>query len=356
MVYLMNEYIESFPSRKKVSETVLGKFMECDKQFHNMTIAEINEVLSESNPLSAAVIAIYRTAMRNYLEWLRSNGVETNPEIVNGVIFPESQYSFAIYNSDMLHNLWEDFFENHKRAKEAMGKTPRIETYLICYASDILAFYGMTPQQIITLQLHDVSEEGVAGYELPLTERDISVLMAYKTLDTTGNGKKLIGTTYIRTVSGKVSEGSLDSQIEKIKAPGDCTIEMQPVKRNLGIGKVFRLGVYARMYEHEKTQICKVYRNTRTPEWLLDFAKIAACEKEKNSPTFIRGFKDSYIKYREERNSYDMVMTNRAKGTNRESTVNAAILRLNALIATENSPERKKSLEDVRSIVSRLVK
>lgn len=336
MVYLMNEYIESFPSRKKVSETVLGKFMECDKQFHNMTIAEINEVLSESNPLSAAVIAIYRTAMRNYLEWLRSNGVETNPEIVNGVIFPESQYSFAIYNSDMLHNLWEDFFENHKRAKEAMGKTPRIETYLICYASDILAFYGMTPQQIITLQLHDVSEEGVAGYELPLTERDISVLMAYKTLDTTGNGKKLIGTTYIRTVSGKVSEGSLDSQIEKIKAPGDCTIEMQPVKRTLGIGKV--------------------YRNTRTPEWLLDFAKIAACEKEKNSPTFIRGFKDSYIKYREERNSYDMVMTNRAKGTNRESTVNAAILRLNALIATENNPERKKNLEDVRSIVSRLVK
>ena len=49
-------------------------------------------------------------------------------------------------------------------------------------------------------------------------------------------------------------------------------------------------------------------------------------------------------------------MTNRAKGTNRESTVNAAILRLNALIATENSPERKKNLEDVRSIVSRLVK
>ena len=356
MVYLMDEYIEEFPHREKIIKAALKSFLESDKEFHKMTLAEINDELCKHNPISASVIAIYRTAIRNYLGWLVSSGVEASPEIANEIVYPESMYSFMVYNTDMLHDLWEDFLMDYSVSKEASGKTPRPETFLTCYATDILAFYGMTFQQIASLQLNDVTEHGANGYDLPLTERDIAILMEYKGLETTGNGKQLVGSTYIRTVSGEIEMDAFDWAIKKIKAPADCTIEMQPIKRVFGFQNMFQLGVYNRMYEYEKSHVVKVRFNSPDPEWLSFFYKQHPTEREMNSRTFIQRFKQNYIQYREERESYEKVMTNRARGMNVGNTVNAALFRLTNLINTEENPERKKALEEVKSIVSRLVK
>lgn len=356
MVYLMDEYIKKFPYREKIIKAALKDFLESNKEFHKMTLGEINEVLAEHKPISMSVIACYRAAIRNYLDWLASSGIETSPEIANEIIYPESIYSFVVYNTDMLHNLWEDFLMDYSISKETNGKTPRPETFLTCYATDILAFYGMTFQEIASLQLEDVTKNGIRGYDLPLTERDVDVLMEYKGLETTGNGKQLIGSTYIRTVSGEILSDTFDSAIRKIKAPVDCTIEMQPIKRVFGFQNMFQLGVYNRMYEYEKAHVVKVKFNSPDPEWLAFFYKQHPTEREMTSRTFIQRFKRCYIQYREERNSYEKVIGNRAKGINVGNTVNEVLFRLRNLIDTETNPERKKALEEVKSIVSRLVK
>lgn len=107
MVYLMDEYIKKFPYREKIIKAALKDFLESNKEFHKMTLGEINEVLAEHKPISMSVIACYRAAIRNYLDWLASSGIETSPEIANEIIYPESIYSFVVYNTDMLHSLSE---------------------------------------------------------------------------------------------------------------------------------------------------------------------------------------------------------------------------------------------------------
>ena len=204
--------------------------------------------------------------------------------------------AFMVYTSNDIHTLWGKFLKSAERYAMAHNEFYSETSFLLSYAAGILAYHGLTIEEILTLELWKVTRDGVKGYDLDLTERDIEVLMRYKNQDVANNGRPLIGNTYVRTTTGIVRELELNRMITA------TPIEEQDtwLRKILTCTNLQKLGSFARIYKRE-VETGQLLREgkSKMPEWFTEI--LERPRKKKLGTTRLTELKHEYIEYRNER-------------------------------------------------------
>jgi len=349
MVYLIDEYYKQHPERENLIRPVFDKFISAEKYLHEMSLDELNEIVKDwvqkPNTIEAR-----RGALSLYLYWLKEQGINANPDIAKGIVFSERENQFLIYSTDDIHSIWKDFVRDIDITAEKKGKVSSTEPLLVCYVAGILGFYGMTKQQIMSLQLSDVQNDGIVGYDLPLTSKDKEVLLKYKDLDTLANRQPLLGTGYIRSSRTEhPNELILDKALGKV----DCSQESKPLMSLLTYSSLYKLGLMGRVYEYEKTHRPTVDNGFTIPDWFKDMIN-ESMGKVVTLRT-ISQYKQNYIAYRTERNAYKNVLNNKVKYANSQN-VNDIIVKLDSIINSISDVKIQNELKNIQNQIRELVK
>lgn len=279
--------------KKETSATVcrLMMFNSYELYLHEMTLEELNKAVSNWTPINESTVPAYKRQIKQYLTWLKNKGVATNPEIADLIEFPVYKSEPQIFSTADLEGFFDDLYFEIEKARAANEEVPPVESFTMVYAADILAFYGMKPEEIIALSLSDVQTNGVLGYDLPLAPADIDILMRYKQIKTTGS-RKLKGDGYIRSAKDTpIDTGFLSRPLYRLKS----TPYRNKLKKILAITSVYEQGIFSRVYEYEIKNNTFLSSSLRRPEW---FAEMFAGE----SQTSITQKKIKYIEYRNVRN------------------------------------------------------
>ena len=296
MLYNFNEYMEQFPKR---NVSTLKKFAGEAKNLHEMSTEEINAIISTWGVVTPATAANQKSIINLYFDWLTENGVDVKADIDN-IIIPTKTAEFLIYSNAMLHEYWEKFFASCERQATLTGDFFSRDKYLTSYVAGILSFYGLTVEQILALDLSDVQRDGIIGYDLPLTQTDIDVLIEYKGLNELANNKKVSGHKYIRA-AGVVNEDTLDRGINH----GACESKDKYLKRLLTFRNAYKLGRYAEIYTEEKRtgKLVDLSNRAIPADWFLEKIKLIVGGELKGNR--ITAYKKDYEAYRSERMEYE---------------------------------------------------
>lgn len=294
MLYLIDEYKAEFPTRVL---TVLNKFTDYEKNLHEMTADEVNAIAAEWKPVSKSTAEDQKSALKSYLVWLTEKGVKVN-FTANELVMPVKETEYIVFDSDKIHELWQEVFKALDRQATQTGKNFSTTSYMITYVCGLLSFYGLTMDQIFALDLSDVQPTGIIGYDLPLTEKDIEILLDYKEVNQLDNGKKITGHKYIRS-AGIINPDTIGKPLQKISfEEKDKYLKKALLCRNL-----YKVGIFGRMYQTEKETYRKLRENSKSfPEWFIHGVElIAGREVQPNTRT---QYKKEYIAYRTERDAY----------------------------------------------------
>lgn len=349
MLYLIDMYLTEFPDRPS---GILDKFRDCPKNLHEMTLDEINKIASTWSPTTAGTAAVYRDRIRYYLEWLQIHGINTNPDIARQINVPVKGEKFLIYSTEDLARYFDVIYNNISRNNIHSGTSIGKEQMFVCHAADILAFYGMTIEQILALNLWDVTPDGVVGYDLPLTKADIDVLMRYKNLKSVGRNTPLLGTKYIRSTKTENPEAKfLITALSRV----ELSEENEYLHKLLTPTNVYILGFYNRAYEKE-LQLGKFMNvDERMPKWFIEvFDGLHA-----NAAT-LTAHKKKYAKYREERDlatpkpvtvTKQLEVTEQPKANNNDIKILTARLD----VATKTLKALVAEIEDIKAKLGGIV-
>lgn len=329
MLYRFDEYMEQFPKR---NVSTLKKFESEAKNLHEMTTEEINAIIAKWGAVIPATATNQKSIIKLYFEWLAENGIPVKADI-DGIIIPVKATEFLIYSSAMLHEYWSKFFTSCERQSVKTGSSFSRSRYLSSYVADILSFHGLTAEQILALDLSDVQSNGVAGYELPLSQNDIDILLEYKNLKEFTNNKKINGYKYIRA-AGVVNEEVLDRGINH----GTCEDKDKYLKRLLTFKNTYKLGRYAEIYEEEKRtgKLVDLSNRAIPADWFLKKIELIVGNELKGGR--ITAYKKDYEAYRSERMEYE------AKNTTQPAT------KVIKSVTTEQKPDVSGLLEALKYV------
>ena len=296
MLYKFKEYVEQFPKR---NVSTLKKFAGEVKNLHEMSTEEINAIISTWGAATSGTAANQKSIISLYFDWLAENGVAVAADI-NSIVIPIKSAEFLIYSSENLHEYWEKFFASCERQATLTGDFFSRDKYLTSYVAGILSFYGLTVEQILALDLSDVQRDGIIGYDLPLTQTDIDVLIEYKRLNELANNKKVSGHKYIRA-AGVVNEDTLDRGINH----GACESKDKFLKRLLTFRNAYKLGRYAEIYTEEKRtgKLVDLSNRAIPADWFLKKIELIVGSELKTNR--ITAYKKDYEAYRSERMAYE---------------------------------------------------
>ena len=296
MLYNFNEYMEQFPKR---NVSTLKKFAGEAKNLHEMSTKEINAIIATWGAVTPATAANQKSVISLYFNWLTENGVAVAAGI-NSIVIPVKSAEFLIYSSENLHEYWEKFFASCERQATLTGDFFSRDKYLTSYVAGILSFYGLTSAQILALDLSDAQRDGIIGYDLPLTQTDIDVLIEYKGLNELANNKKVSGHKYIRA-AGVVNEDTLDRGINH----GACESKDKYLKRLLTFKNAYKLGRYAEIYAEEKRtgKLVDLSNRAIPADWFLKKIELIVGSELKGNR--ITAYKKDYEAYRSERMEYE---------------------------------------------------
>lgn len=297
MLYMLDEYLRENSKITPKNMQGLKKFQDAPKYLHKMEVEELNGAVKKWNFTTKAVADRYRREIKRYLKWLESKGIQTNLNIVDKIEFPIADKQFLVYSTDDIAHYYGLFFEaleNHQSRKTTINKG----SFLMSWASGILAFHGLTPEQIFNLDLEDVTADGVKGYSLPLSKKDIDVLLQYKALKVMSNNLPLIGNKYIRLAvnsKNEVEPRHLSTPVWR----SHLNDKDNYLKGILRVANLYQLGIYNRLYEYEKANGVSIQINQTTPEWFIQIGRL-----ENRSPNAIVDARKDYMTYREERDEH----------------------------------------------------
>ena len=296
MVYNFDKYVEQFP-KKNVS--TLKKFIGMAKNLHEMSIEEINAIIATWGAVTQATATNQKSVISLYFDWLTENGISVAANI-DDIVIPVKTAEFLIYSSVMLHEYWNKFFKSCEKQAARSGDSFGRDKYLASYVAGILSFYGLTSDEILDLALSDVQPDGVAGYDLPLTQEDIDILLEYKNFNVFSNNKKAHGYKYIRS-AGVVSEEILDRGINH----GACEDKDKYLKRLLTFKNAYKLGRYAEIYAEEKRtgRMLDLSNRAIPADWFLKKIELIVGNELKTNR--ITAYKKDYEAYRSERMEYE---------------------------------------------------
>lgn len=290
MLYLFDEYIKEYPKRYT---SALEKFKPYTKNLHEMSFNEVQEAVNKWKPLSERTAYNQRKQIYNYFLWLKTKNIKVDLTIPVKIKVPLEPKMFLIYSTADIAFYYNELFKYLEKQCTLNGTTFSKKTYYMSFAASILAFYGMTEEQILSLSLSDVQIEGVKGYEnLPLTENDIKVLLAYKNITRYANNMPLLGTTYIRSAKQlEIDKAFLSRPVWRVELDENNAY----LKNLLRVGNIYDLGVLNRLYEKDSNKSIELGQKN-TPNW---FGEIIGSHVTNT----ITNYKKEYLAYRKERDS-----------------------------------------------------
>lgn len=322
MLYLISDYAAENP-RRKIAE--LLRFEEESKCLHEMTADEVNAVTSKWTAVNLQTAVGYKLKISQYIDWLKKKGVDSSFDPKDVVIPIKKEPQAEIYSTKDIRRYYEIL--EIAALKSGMASTL---TFKMTKAAGILAFYGLSDQQILDIRLLDVTENGVAGYDLPLTKADIDCLLDYKNLQVFENRKPLFGSRYIRTANPDIP-----ATVEYLNRPL-LTLEIDPkydyIIDALRTSKLNLYGKFDRAYHEEKKHTIKILTTRQAPQqWFADIFKLGQNQLIKR--------KKEYVAYRDLRDSLE---TNILTQEEREYVIN----RINTL--NSNIADMQKEVERLR--------
>ena len=292
MLLYFDDYTKEYP-RRPVSE--LKKFESCPKALHEMTLTEVNEIVKDFQPVLRNTALRARRIIAQYFDWLSEKGVQVSLD-AKGIEFPiTSEMEHYVYNSNDIHQYFVILDNAIKEHDALIGATTSHEALLMTHAAGILAFYGLTDEQILNLDLKDVLPTGVVGFDLPLSKDDMAVLMEYKGMDKFANGLPLLGTKYIRTTYSYNTEIEDPRFLSRPLVRLNISKEYNYLKDLLKPTTLNLMGKFDRAFRYEKENGEEIKMNITTPQW---FGKIMQLKG-----SWLAERKKDYIAYRNIRNS-----------------------------------------------------
>lgn len=294
MLYLIDDYIAE---RKKIVKNPLDsdllKFQECEKFLHEMTLDEINKEVSSWSPVLDTTALRRARIINQYFDWLKSQGQEISVD-ARDIKFPikDSSDNFIFSTNDI-----QKYYDILHRAIEENnvlnGTTTSVDIFNMSQAAGILAFYGLSDEQILELDCSDVQPDGVRGYDLPLTQNDIDVLLRYKTMTNyEGNNNRLRGEKYIRN---RVRDGAVTDIYYLNRPLGRIKVseKYEYLKTLLRTPQLYLFGKFNQVYLEEKKRGEIISSEKNTPKWFQDIFHV--------SKNWITKRKREYIEYRNAR-------------------------------------------------------
>lgn len=312
MLYLIDEYIAEYPLRQ---HDELLKFKSCEKNLHEMTLNEVNEIVSKWNPVSANTALRTKWKIAQYLDWLIFKKRQSIKFDIMEVDLPTkdapSNYIFSTKDIQQYYDILNLAIER----KAAMdGTNASNQIFKMTHAAGVLAFYGLTDKQILDLDLSDIQPEGVRGYNLPLTQEDINILMAYKNTWSYDGFHQLKGTKFIRT---RVSDGSTIDSYFLNRPLSKVVVEEKYsyIKALLKTSQLNLFGKFNEVYRKEIKYGEAIPDIGKMPDWFKNIFKV--------SPNWLTKIRKQYIEYRDARDadeeakeSSDRVITNQLNEIN----------------------------------------
>lgn len=334
MLYLISEYINANPQKKKESFLELLRFEKASKYLHEMTIDEVNAETSKWSPVSKETAVKTKLKISQYVKWIAEQ--DRNIEIafnVKDIVLPLKETITAeIYSTKDIRHYYEILELSINRMATRNGTSFSPAYLLTAKAAGILAFYGLSDEQILALDLSDVTSDGVAGYDLPLTQRDIDTLLEYKRLTKFDNHKTLKGTKYIRTVTPNMQPtvSYLNLAFKYIEVEDDykyLTTALRTPQLNL-------FGKFNKVYQEEKSRGEDIASTRQIPQWFADIFKV--------SKNWLTKMKKEYLDYRSKRDALEFSIAGEKQAKNEE--ISSRIVTLQAEIA-----EKIKEVDELRS-------
>lgn len=354
MLLLVSEYSNAYPHR---SLQALDKFKDLPNYLHEMSIAEINEFVSHWKPLSSRTAYNQKQQILHYFQWLQTQGVKVDANIAYKIEIPISKKQFLIYSTSDLQNYYEILFDYLEEKNKKANTTWSKSTYYMCYAAGILSFYGLTEEQIIDLNLTDITTKGVIGYDLPLTKHDIDILMTYKNTVKLGNNMPLCGDKYIRSthINTIIEPSFLSRPLWRI------TFDKEHIylKNLLRTNNLYLLGTYNRIYQIENKDI-QIEPNKVAPDWFISMFNDSL---GLNNASAISMRKKEYIEYREERSeaekntkvSKDTDIQEENKTYTFETTNDELVNKMDELFTPSgNPPSQDELLKIIENLTSKM--
>lgn len=296
MLYLISNYIDSNPHRKEKSILELLRFEKTDKFLHEMTIKEVNAETANWTPVSRETAVKTKSKISQYLKWLSDQNVSVAFNAKDIVLPLKETVSAEIYSTKDIYHYYELLEMSINRMVTRDGTSFSGRYLLMTKAAGILAFYGLSDDQILSLDLSDISNEGVAGYNLPLTQRDIDTLLAYKRLERYDNNKTLKGTKYIRTVTPDVLPNTLflNATFKFIKVEDEYKYLLTALKTS----QLNLFGKFDRVYREEKSRGEDIASTRQIPQWFADIFNV--------SKNWLTKMKKEYLEYRKKRDALEV--------------------------------------------------
>lgn len=289
MVLFLDDYITEDPKRQIA---ILRKFESCKKNLHEMTAAEVNEFAKSWQPVIKNTANKQRRYISQYLNWLAKRGESIVLCAADIKIPVTAQFEHYIFSTDDIHAYFEKLCEEVELTETQLGYTDSTtESLYMPHAVGVLAFYGLTAEQIFRLDLSDVQPDGVAGYDLPLTPDDIDTLMQYQALRRYSNYRALLGTKYIRSIN---SESIRDDSRYFTQPLSRLVIrkEAEYLKPLLSFTTLSLMGKFNRVYQHEQKNGTEILKGKGTPDWFCAIMEIPVGSR------WVTERKKEYIKYR----------------------------------------------------------
>lgn len=325
MLYRIDEYIAEYDYRPTLE---LLRFKDCDKYLHKMTLDEVNDIVSSWKPVIASTALYTSRKINQYLDWLRKQNEDVSFD-ARDIKFPiRDDASANIFSTDDIQKYYNILYEAVERTATMNGTTASIDVFNMTHAAGILAFYGLSDKEILDLDYSDVQEDGVNGYDLPLTKDDINVLMRYKRMTKyETNNNVLRGDKYIRNrlQNGKSTDAYfLNRPLSRVEVEEEYSY----LKSLLKTSNLNLFGKFNRAYLEEKKRGEIITARGGIPQWFKDIFQV--------SGNWITKRRKNYIEYRNARETYG----------NEKNDVIEKINALNAEIAKLNqeAEELRKQL------------
>lgn len=289
MLYLIDEYIAEFPNRQ---HDELLKFKDCDKYLHEMTLSEVNEIVSSWNPTTSQTAQRTKRKINQYLDWLHKKGQTISVNIMAAELPTKDVAPNYIFSTKDIQKYYDILYMAIERKAALDGTNAPTKMLRMCHAAGILAFYGLSDTQILALDLSDIQPEGVKGYDLPLTQEDINVLMAYKHTQLHDNYRNLKGTKYIRpaTYDGSTIDAYfLNRPLSKVVVEEKYAY----IKTLLKTSQLNLFGKFDQVY-HKEIEYGEMIPNIgKMPDWFKYIFMV--------SPNWLTKIRKQYIEYRDAR-------------------------------------------------------
>lgn len=293
MLYRIDEYIAEYDYRPTLE---LLRFKDCDKYLHKMTLDEVNDIVSSWKPVIASTALYTSRKINQYLDWLRKQNEDVSFD-ARDIKFPiRDDASVYIFSTDDIQKYYNILHEAVERTATMNGTTASIDIFNMTHAAGILAFYGLSDKEILDLDYSDVQEDGVNGYDLPLTKDDINVLMRYKRMTKyETNNNVLRGDKYIRNrlQNGKSTDTYfLNRPLSRVEVEEEYSY----LKSLLKTSNLNLFGKFNRAYLEEKKRGEIVTARGGIPQWFKDIFQV--------SGNWITKRRKNYIEYRNARETY----------------------------------------------------